>query len=48
MRPKINYKINDQWAAEVGGNIFFGSDDHTFFGQFKDNTNVYAALRFSF
>jgi hypothetical protein len=48
MRPKINYKINDQWAAEVGGNIFFGSDDHTFFGQFKDNTNAYAALRFSF
>jgi hypothetical protein len=48
MRPKINYKINDQWTAELGGNIFFGSDDHTFFGQFKKNTNAYAGIRFSF
>jgi hypothetical protein len=48
MRPKISYKINDEWTAEVGGNIFFGSDDHTFFGQFKENTNAYVSLRFSF
>ena len=48
MRPKINYKINDQWIAELGGNIFFGSDDHTFFGQFKKNTNVYGGVRYSF
>lgn len=47
VRPKISYKINDEWIAEAGGNIFFGSDDHTFFGQFKKNTNAYAALRFS-
>jgi len=47
-RPKIHYKINDQWAAEVGGNIFFGENNYTFFGQFKDNTNAYAALRFNF
>jgi hypothetical protein len=48
MRPNVNYKINDEWTAEIGGNIFFGSDDHTFFGQFKKNTNAYASLRFSF
>ena len=48
IRPNVNYKINDKWTVEVGGNIFFGSDDHTFFGQFKDNTNAYASLRFSF
>ncbi len=48
MRPNVNYKINDYWTAEIGGNIFFGSDDHTFFGQFKENTNAYASLRFSF
>jgi hypothetical protein len=48
IRPKMNYKINDQWTAEVGGNIFFGSDDHTFFGQFKKNTNAYAGIHFSF
>jgi hypothetical protein len=48
MRPNVNYKISDEWIAEIGGNIFFGSDDHTFFGQFKKNTNAYASLRFSF
>ncbi|MBN1830946.1 MAG: hypothetical protein JW896_02445 [Deltaproteobacteria bacterium] len=47
-RPNVNYSINDQWTVEIGGNIFFGSDDHTFFGQFKKNTNAYASLRFSF
>jgi len=48
VRPNINYKINDHWTAEVGGNIFFGDTDYTFFAQFKDNTNAYAALRFGF
>lgn len=48
IRPNVNYKINDKWTVEVGGNIFLGSDDHTFFGQFKENTNAYASLRFSF
>ena len=47
-RPKIQYKINDYWTAEIGGNIFFGEEDYTFFGQFKDNTNAYAAVRFNF
>ena len=33
---------------EIGGNIFFGDYSNTFFGQFQNNTNVYAALRYSF
>ncbi len=48
MRPNIYYKINDQWAAEIGGNIFLGDNDHTFFAQFKENTNAYAGFRFSY
>ncbi len=48
IRPKIQYKLTDQWLLEGGGNVFIGSDDHTFFGQFEDNTNVYAAVRWSF
>jgi hypothetical protein len=47
-RPKIHYKISDYWSAEIGGNIFFGEEDYTFFGQFKDNTNAYAAVRLNF
>lgn len=48
LRPKVHYKVSDQWAVEAGGNIFMGSDDHTFFGQFEDNTNAYASVRYNF
>jgi hypothetical protein len=48
LRPKVHYKITDQWAAETGANIFLGRHDHTFWGQFEDNTNAYLSLRRSF
>lgn len=48
VRPKINYKFTDAWQGEIGGNIFYGSKDHTFFGQFQDNSNFYVALRYGF
>ena len=48
LRPKVHYKITDQWSTELGANIFLGEKDHTFFGQFEDNTNVYLGLRWSF
>lgn len=48
LRPKVHYKINDSLAVDAGFNLFFGSDDHTFFGQFEDNTNIYTGLRWSF
>jgi hypothetical protein len=48
LRPNVSYKIDDHWTAEIGGNVFFGAEQHTFFNQFADNTNVYMALRYSF
>jgi len=48
LRPFIHYKINDNWAAEAGGNIFLEAEDDTFFGQFEKNNNVYTGLRYSF
>lgn len=48
LKPKVHYKVTDNWAAEAGGNIFLGEDDHTFFGQFEKNTNAYFSLRYSF
>ena len=45
LRPAVHYKLTDRWAVTAGANIFPGSDDHTFFGQFKQNDNVYAGLR---
>jgi len=48
MRPIVNYKVNDNLAVEAGANVFFGKYPSTFFGQFKNNTNIYTALRYSF
>jgi hypothetical protein len=48
MRPNVNYKLNDNLALEIGGNIFFGDYPNTFFSQFQNNTNVYAGMRYSF
>jgi hypothetical protein len=48
LRPNIQYRIGDHWAAEIGGNVFIGEDDHTFFGQFQKNSNVYGGVRYSF
>lgn len=48
LRPRIHYKFSDRLAGEIGGNVFAGDDDHTFFGQFEKNTNLYAAIRLYF
>ena len=48
MRPNLHYKVSDNLGIEVGANVFWGDYPHTFFGQFADNTNVYAAIRYSF
>ncbi len=48
LRPRVTYKASDSWTVESGGNVFFGEDDHTFLGQFRNNSNVYLALRYGF
>jgi len=48
LRPKVNYKIDDHWTAEAGGNFFIGKQDYTFFGQFKQNNNLFASIRYGF
>ena len=48
LRPKAHYKLDDHRALEMGGNIFAGDYDHTFFGQFHQNSNVYLAYRYSY
>jgi hypothetical protein len=48
MRPNVNYKVNDNLAIEIGGNIFFGDYLNTFFGQFRKDTNMYMGMRYSF
>jgi hypothetical protein len=48
LRPKVLYKLTDQWALEAGANLFLGKYNHTFFGQFQDTTNAYAGVRWNY
>jgi hypothetical protein len=48
VRPKVSYRIDDHWSAELGGNLFHGKEQHTFFGQLEDNSNAYAAIRYGY
>jgi hypothetical protein len=48
LQPKVNYRIDDHWAAKLGGNLFGGKKDYTFFGQFQDNSNIYVSVRYGF
>lgn len=48
IRPQISYDVTDQLKVDVGGNVFLGEEQTTFFGQFDDNSNVYAGVRYAF
>ena len=48
LRPRITYDYTDDASFVIGGNLFFGDDSSTFFGQLKNNTNVYTAFRLTF
>jgi hypothetical protein len=48
LRPVVNYKLTDAWRLTAGANIFSGEEEHTFFGQFENNSNLYAGIRYSF
>ena len=48
VRPNAHYKVDDRWSVEIGGNVFLGKHDHTFYGQFSKNSNLYVSVRYSF
>ncbi|PHR61288.1 MAG: hypothetical protein COA43_04740 [Robiginitomaculum sp.] len=48
MRFNVSYKLRDNLKIEAGGNVFYGQERYSFFGQFKDNTNLYTALHYDF
>ncbi len=47
-RPSVNYRRNDRWQYTIGGNIFSGQEEHTFFGQFENASNIYVRFRYQF
>lgn len=47
LRPIISHTINDFWKIDMGANIFWGSDNFTFWNQFKFNTNAYFGIKYN-
>ncbi|MFH1378825.1 MAG: hypothetical protein ABII23_00985 [bacterium] len=48
IRPSMDYDLNDHVSISLGGNIMWGIDDYTEFGQMKRNDNAYTRIRYSF
>lgn len=48
LRARATYKLTDAWRAEIGTLLFYGRRRDSFLGQFKDNSNLFVALRRSF
>lgn len=46
--PEVRHDLSDGFWAALGGNVFGGDRDATFFGQFDMNDNVYVTLRYEF
>jgi hypothetical protein len=45
--PEVEYKLFDRLSIVLGGNVFGGVNRYTSFGQFRDDSNVYAWGRFT-
>ncbi len=48
VKPVATYKVSDHWQASLGADLFAGSEDYTFLGQFENNSNIHASLRCSY
>lgn len=46
MKFRASYSPVDDWSLSSGFNWFYGEDEHTFFNQFEDTTNVYFSFRY--
>jgi len=47
IRPKITYDFDDSFSILLGGNIFVG-DEQGQFGQYGDNSMIYAKIKYNF
>ncbi|OGC76029.1 MAG: hypothetical protein A2Z27_05565 [candidate division Zixibacteria bacterium RBG_16_50_21] len=46
--PEVQYKFSDKLWVSVGGNVFGGEKQTTFFGQFDRNDNLTTTVRYEF
>ncbi|MEW5874358.1 MAG: hypothetical protein AB1752_04160 [Candidatus Zixiibacteriota bacterium] len=47
-RPSLTYKLSDAIGLTAGASLIGGDQPYTMFGQFRDNSNVFTRVRYSF
>jgi hypothetical protein len=47
IRPKITYDFDDSFSVLLGSNIFVGNENGRF-GQYHDNSMIYAKIKYNF
>ena len=48
IRPTVQYRHSDELQFNAGINLFGGSESSSFYGQFEENSSVFARIRYSF
>jgi hypothetical protein len=48
LQPEVSHRLSDELAVSLGANVFGGTSETTFFGQFEKSDNVYIGARFDF
>jgi hypothetical protein len=46
LRANVRYQPDDHWKYHAGINFFDGKEDNTRWGQYHDNSNLYAGIRY--
>jgi len=48
VRPTIQFLINDFFTLLGGANLFVGNEDHTHWGQYERDSNIYVGMQYRF
>jgi hypothetical protein len=48
LRPSLDYRLDDNLTLSAGANLFSGKEQHTFFGQLRENDNAWLRATYSF
>lgn len=48
IRPTVHYRHSDKLQFNAGINLFGGRESSTFYGQFEQNSSIFARMRFNF
>ena len=48
LRPRLSWNATDRWSVTVGADVCAGRHGYTMFGQFKNDNQLFARLRYGF